>query len=240
MTSPKQGRSPSTQQPANPLCDVESYVREWWKKYGSTQRSFFEDLSAVIDEFRVNLRKALQQGKDALPTATVEAELDYHLRQLPPGGSGSRRREPESEAEAEIYARERVIRCLRAELDDRQRSSTPQGGHSPEPRPTPSASLSGLPEKGKVSQLRPAPATVKQAPKTGPNVAARRAIVRANLELEGLGIRGLFDAEKIKLPRGADWELYRSQHAPWTKAYQQGGEKLRRRIRVIISKDKKA
>lgn len=74
---------------------------------------------------------------------------------------------------------------------------------------------------------------------SNPDILKRRAIVRDNSEVPTPGICHLFDSYNVPLPSGPDWELYREQKPPWAKAYQKD-RNLRKRIRVIISKDKKA
>jgi hypothetical protein len=47
------------------------------------------------------------------------------------------------------------------------------------------------------------------------------------------------DQASIPQPPGPDWEEYRGHRHQWRAAYRFGGEKLRRRIRTIFSKDEK-
>ncbi len=77
-------------------------------------------------------------------------------------------------------------------------------------------------------------------PKTSKAVNARRYVVRANAGHPASAVCTVLDSEKIELPPGTDWEPFRPHEEPWEDAYRHGGEKLRRRIRVIIAKDKKA
>jgi hypothetical protein len=99
------------------------------------------------------------------------------------------------------------------------------------------------------SQQEPSNIATREAPnqKDGgrkgsadPEVAIRRTIVKQNSKLKTLGMCWLFDNKKVPLPPGSDWEDFRSHDRPWTAAYRKGGNKLRRRIRVIIAKDKNA
>jgi hypothetical protein len=76
--------------------------------------------------------------------------------------------------------------------------------------------------------------------KIDPEIAKRRAIVKQNSKSETLGICWSLDNMNVPLPPGQEWENFRSHDTPWTAAYRRGGTKLRRRIRVIIAKDKKA
>jgi dsDNA-specific endonuclease/ATPase MutS2 len=80
----------------------------------------------------------------------------------------------------------------------------------------------------------------KSKPKTTINVAARRAVIRANASLTAFQICEVLDDKEIELPPGEEWNTFREREDPWATAYRQGGEKFRRRIRVIISKDKSA
>jgi hypothetical protein len=89
--------------------------------------------------------------------------------------------------------------------------------------------------KGEVAS-----AGAQKLPKTTPAVAARRAVVRANATLTAFQICEVLDDKEIELPPGEEWDAFRECVDPWATAYRQGGEKLRRRIRVIISKDKSA
>jgi hypothetical protein len=85
----------------------------------------------------------------------------------------------------------------------------------------------------------PASAGIHKHHQTSPVVAARRAVVLANIGQPAPYICEVLDSEHINLPPDADWEPYRSHKQPWTDAYRLGGEKLRRRIRSIFSRDKK-
>jgi hypothetical protein len=80
----------------------------------------------------------------------------------------------------------------------------------------------------------------KSKPKTTINVAARRAVIRANASLTAFQICEVLDDKEIELPPGEEWNTFREREDPWATAYRQGGKKFRRRIRVIISKDKSA
>lgn len=76
--------------------------------------------------------------------------------------------------------------------------------------------------------------------RTDPAVAARRAVIRTNASLTTFQICEVLDDKKIDLPPGEEWETFREREDPWSTAYRHGGQKFRRRIRVIISKDKSA
>ncbi len=80
----------------------------------------------------------------------------------------------------------------------------------------------------------------KSKPKTTMNVAARRAVIRANASLPPFQICEVLDDKEIEPPRQEEWETFRERQDPWSTAYRHGGQKFRRRIRVIISKDKSA
>lgn len=82
-------------------------------------------------------------------------------------------------------------------------------------------------------------AGTQKLPKPTPEVAARRAVVRRNATQRTFKICEVLDDKEIGLPLQKDWDSFREGEDPWATAYRQGGKKLRRRIRVIISKDKK-
>jgi hypothetical protein len=90
------------------------------------------------------------------------------------------------------------------------------------------------------SETPPASAGAHKHKKTTPTVAARNAVIKANAALPALNVCEALDSEQAKLPKGTDWAPYLSHEEPWADAYRHGGEELRRRIRVIISKGKKA
>lgn len=71
-------------------------------------------------------------------------------------------------------------------------------------------------------------------------VAARRAVVQANADLRAPRMCAMLDDKEIPLPDREPWDSFRSHASPWAEAYRTGGKKFRRRIRVIISKDKKS
>ena len=75
--------------------------------------------------------------------------------------------------------------------------------------------------------------------KTAPAVAARRAVVQANADLRAPKMCAMLDDKEIPLPEREQWDSFGSHDNPWTEAYRTGGKKFRKRIRVIISKDKK-
>jgi hypothetical protein len=82
-------------------------------------------------------------------------------------------------------------------------------------------------------------AGTQKLPRTTPAVAARRAVVRRNATLRTFQICEVLDDKEIGLPPQKEWDSFREGEDPWATAYRQGGKKIRRRIRVIISKDKK-
>jgi hypothetical protein len=90
--------------------------------------------------------------------------------------------------------------------------------------------------KGKADS---ASAGARKLRKTDPAVAARRAVVQANADLRAPKMCAMLDDKEIPLPDREQWDSFRSHDNPWTEAYRTGGKKFRRRIRVIISKDKK-
>jgi DNA-binding transcriptional regulator YiaG len=109
------GKAPSSPKKPDPLFDIEGYVCDWWQDHGKdSNRSFREDFWADLDDVRLRLRKA------NLEKPALKAELKYHNEMLPPGGAGYILGEPNNESQAEIWARERWIEVLNAELASRK------------------------------------------------------------------------------------------------------------------------
>jgi hypothetical protein len=78
-----------------------------------------------------------------------------------------------------------------------------------------------------------------------PEVAKRRAIVKQSLDrgIRGtIGICQMLDKHHASLPNSQLYDAFRLHKDPWTAAYNQRppDERLRRCIRIIISKDKKS
>jgi len=74
-----------------------------------------------------------------------------------------------------------------------------------------------------------------EEPKTEPEVAKRRAIVRQNQTETARGMCGVFDEAKVPLPSG--WQEDFSVQS-WEAAYR--NPQLRGRIQAMISKDRRA
>jgi DNA-directed RNA polymerase subunit F len=94
--------------------------------------------------------------------------------------------------------------------------------------------------KGQAASALP---TGSQQSKIDPDVVKRRTIVKQNMKLDTNRICRLFDLNAVPLAlRGDDWEEFSTHDHPWADAYSKKpiSEKRRRRIRVIISKDKQA
>lgn len=114
-------QAPGSAKKPDLLFDIEGYVCDWWQDPGKDLNcSFREDFWADLDDVRLRLRKA------NLKKPVLKAELTYHNKMLPPGGAEFILGEPNNEAQAEIWARERWIEVLDAELASRNPAISPE------------------------------------------------------------------------------------------------------------------
>lgn len=125
----------------------------------------------------------------------------------------------------EYYLCEAFIPRLELELERRQGESTKPNGIGPS-----NASLnSGAPPEPELIFAQPSPT----ASRIDAEVAKRRALVKANPGLVAREMCELFDRKQVPLPQPWQDAGFHS----WIEAYQRA--EYRRRIRVLISKDRK-